>query len=249
MTVVSEQARRELAPEGRLRAAINYGNAVLVQRDPATEGLSGITVDLARELARKLGVAPELFPFDAAGRAVEALGEGRCDVGFLARDPKRAETVAFTEPYLVIRGSYIVRDGSPLTDIESMDRPGVRIAVGRGAAYDLFLTRALRDAELVRVSTSAEAIETFVDQGLDAAAGVRQPLEAYAESHPGFRVLPGHFTSIEQAMCTPRGRVHGAAYLATFIRRMREEGFVAAAVERHGQSGVEIPRSAGGEAL
>lgn len=237
----SGDARRQLAPAGTLRAAINYGNPVLVQRDARSGALSGITVDLARELARELDVALELVPFDAAGRAVEALGCERCDVAFLARDPKRAETVAFTAPYLVIRGSYLVREASPLTEVDAVDRQGVRIAVGRGAAYDLFLTRALQHAALVRASTSAAAIDLFVEQELDAAAGVRQPLEAYAAAHPGFRVLPGHFTSIEQAMCTPRGRPHGAAYLAAFIERMRDGGFIAAAVARSGQSGVEIP--------
>lgn len=194
-----------------------------------------MSVDLARELARRLGVGIDLVTFDAAGKVFEALKISAWDVAFLAIDPVRAAQITLTAPYVVIEGSYIVRDDSPLRGIDDSDRAGVRIAVGKGAAYDLFLTRALQRAELIRTDTSAGAVDLFAEAGLDAAAGVRQPLEDYAAAHPGFRVIPGRFTAIEQAMGTPKGRAAGHGYLAAFVEEMKAGGFVADSLARSGQ--------------
>jgi len=234
----------DLAPGGRLRVAINFGNPVLVQKDPATGAPRGVSAELAVELGRRLGVALELVPFDAAGKVVAALAQGAWDVAFLARDPGRATEILFTTPYLVIEGTYLVREEAAFRAVDELDRPGVRIAVGKGAAYDLFLTRTLQQATLVRSETSAGAVERFLAEGLEAAAGVRNPLCEFAGSHPGVRVLPGRFTAIEQAVATPRGRPAGHRYLEAFIEEQKASGFVAGALARSGQRDAVVARPA-----
>jgi polar amino acid transport system substrate-binding protein len=229
------EAVRDLAPTGKLRAAINTGNPVLAQRDAASGDLRGVSVDLARELARRLGVDVTLVPFDAAGKVFEAAKGGAWDVAFLAIDPVRAADIAFTAPYVLIEGTYMVPQASALKTISDVDREGVRIAVGKGSAYDLFLTRALKKAELVRAPTSAGAVELFVRERLEAAAGVKQPLVDYARTDPSVRVIEGRFMAIEQAMGTPRGRDAGLAYLDAFIEEMKASGFIAEALTRHKQ--------------
>jgi polar amino acid transport system substrate-binding protein len=238
MSDARTQAAAQLAPQGRLRAAINLGNPVLAQQD-AGGAPRGVSVDLARALGERLGVPVELVVFDAAGRVVEALKTGAWDLAFLAIDPVRAAEIAFTPPYVIIEGTYLVRADSPYRAVEDLDRDGVRIAVGKGAAYDLFLTRALKQAQLVRADTSAAAIDLFVtqgaSQGLQAAAGVRHPLAKAAQRHRELRVLDGRFTAIEQALGIPRARAAGSAYLHAFVEEMKASGFVAEALARSGQ--------------
>ena len=231
----SPEVIRELAPTGELRAAINLGNPVLAQKDSATGALRGVSVDLAHELGRRLGVGVRLVTFDAAGKVFAALAESACDVAFLARDPDRAREILFTAPYVIIEGTYLVREGAPFRAVEDLDRPAVRIAVGRGAAYDLFLSRTLKHAELVRSETSSAAVELFLQAGLDAAAGVKNSLVAHARSLPGVRVIEGRFTVIEQAMGTPRERAVAGNYLQAFIEELKGNGFIAGALERSGQ--------------
>jgi polar amino acid transport system substrate-binding protein len=235
MKVDHEDALRDLAPDGRIRAAINFGNPVLAQQDPQTGQAQGVSVDLARELGRRLGVPVELVTFDAAVKVFEALKTSSWDVAFLAIDPVRAAEISFTPPYVIIEGTYVVREDSPLHSITDFDREGVRIAVGRGAAYDNFLRRSLQHAQLVSADTSPAALELFLDQGLDAAAGVKQPLVAFARRHPSLRVIEGRFTAIEQAMGTPKGRDAGSKYLTNFIEQMKACGFVASALAGSGQ--------------
>jgi polar amino acid transport system substrate-binding protein len=232
---VPADALKDLAPSGKLRAAINFGNPVLAQRDPSSGEPRGISADLARELARRLGVAVEFSGFDTAGEAFEALKAAECDVGFLANEPARAAEIAFTAPYVVIEGTYMVRSASPLRGVDEVDREGVRIAVGDKAAYDLYLSRTLKHAQLVRAPSSAAAMELFLAETLDAAAGVRQPLVKFAAAHPGLRVMDERFMAIEQAMCMPQGRAAGARYLRAFVEEMKASGFVAAGLERSGQ--------------
>lgn len=225
---------RSLAPTGRLRAAINYGNVVLATRSPAGE-LGGVSVDLARELSRRLDLPLDLVPFDTAGKVTASAGSGVWDIAFLAIDPLRAAEISFTPPYVLIEGTYLVRDDSPARGVEELDRTGTRIAVGRGSAYDLFLTRALKQATPVRAETSEAAIQLFVRDKLEAAAGVKQPLVTFAQTTPGYRVIPGRFMAIEQAMGVPRGRDEAAAYLRAFVEEMKASGFVAAALARYNQ--------------
>lgn len=212
-----------LAPTGTLRAAINLGNPVLAQGTP--EEPRGITVDLARELGRRLGVPVELLCSTAARDSFAALVEGRADIGFLAIEPARAEQVTFSAPYHVIEGVYVVPEGSELTSADDVDRPGVRIGVKQGSAYDLYLTRTLEHAELVRGS---EGVEVYAEQGLEVGAGIRQPVTAWAQEH-GHRVLEPHFTDIRQAVATAH---HDAAdELAAFVDDVVASGWVAERID------------------
>lgn len=229
-----------IAPQGRLRACINLGNPILARR--AADGeVQGVSVDLARELARQLGVAAELVVVDAALRSVQAVAGGAADVGFFAVDPQRAQGVRFTAPYVLIEGAYLVRDASPLRASDEVDRPGTRVVVGRGSAYDLFLSRELKAAQLLRVATSQEVVQAFLAQGAEVAAGVRQQLEADAARGGGLRLLPGRFMRIDQAMGLALERGDAAhERLGAFVRWAKAGGFVAAALERHRIAGAAV---------
>ena len=222
---------QDLAPTGKLRAAINFGNTVLAQREP----FGGVSVDLSRELAKRLRVPVEFVTYDAAGRVTADATKGVWDVAFVARDPERAKDIEFTPAYVIIEGAYMVPKGSAIQRVEDVDRPGVRVAVGRGSAYDLWLTRNLKQATIIRAPTSPGAIELFKKDRLEVVANVKQPLVAYALKDPDVLVLPGRFMAIEQAMATPRGRSAGARYLSAFIDEMKASGFVAAALANTGQ--------------
>src|SRR5215212_10502325 len=215
------EAVKELAPTGKLRAAINYGNGVLAQKGPDGEP-RGVSVDLSRELAKRLGVPLEFVPFTAAGKAFEAAKENKVDVLFVAIEPVRAAEVAFTAPYVLIEGTYMVPKDSPLREPADVDRPGIRISVGENSAYDLYLTRTLKHATLLRTAGGCcKNIDLFRAEKLDAAAGVRQPLAEYARQHPDVRVMERPFQEIRQAMATPKGRAAAAAYLKAFIEEMK----------------------------
>lgn len=229
------------APTGLLRAAINLGNPVLAYADPATRRPAGVSVDLARALAGRLGVEVELTAFDTAGSSVDAVTREEADVGFFAIDPLRGEGIAFTAPYVLIEGAYMVRDDSPIVSNGQVDRAGVRVAVGKGSAYDLFLSRELKSAEIVRAPSSQAVIEVFVDQRLEVAAGIRQQLESESKKLPGMRLLPERFMVIRQAMGLPKGRGRAAAdFLRRFVEDMKAEGFVADALARHHVDGVSV---------
>lgn len=230
----------DLAPTGVLRVAINYGNPVLAQRHPDTPEPQGVSADLARELAKRLGLELRFLSFDAAGKVFEAVSDGVWDLAFMAVDPRRAEAVEFTEPYVLIEGTYMVNENDSWQSVKEFDREGMRIGVGKGAAYDLFLSRHLEHATLVRGATSPDAIRLFADGEADCAAGVRQPLEAYAAAHQGYRVMPDSFTSIRQAMAVPKGRKTAHAYLETFIAEMKSSGFVATALENSQQTAATV---------
>jgi len=232
---MSDEAVASLAPSGVLRAAINFGNPVLAQRDPATGEPRGISAELAAELARRLGLRLEYVSFDAAGKVFAAVADGVWDVAFLAIDPARATEILFTPPYVIIEGTYMVRAESPLTRIDDVDKPGIRVTVADKSAYDLFLTRTLKHAEIVRAPTGPEAIEAFLDNGYEVAAGVKGPLVRYAAGKPSVRVMNGRFMTIEQAMGTLRGRDAGWRYLCRFVEEMKASGFVARGLERSGQ--------------
>lgn len=234
----------ELGSTGKLRAAINLGNPILANRGPDGQPF-GVSVDLAREVARRLGLPIELVTFNSAGNTVEAIKARQVDMAFVAIDPVRAADMEYTAPYVVIEGAYMVRGGSPLQRNEEVDRTGARIVVGRGSAYDLYLTREIRNATLVRVPTSSEVTDAFLSQNLDVAAGVKQQLEMDAKRIGGnLRLLPGRFMVINQAMGVPRGRTAAQAWLSGFIEEMKASGFVAQALQRHGIQGAAVaPRS------
>ena len=230
----------QLAPTGTLRVAVNLDNAVLVQRHPDTQELSGVVVDLAVELAERIKRPVQLLPFESAAKIVDTASAELWDVSFFAIDPARAQKVWYSAPYIVIEGSYMVPIDSDIKHVEHIDRPGIRVAVGVGAAYDLYLTRTLKHATLVRDVDSPAAIERFSRDQLEVVAGVRQPLVAYALLHPQFRVVPGHFTEIQQAMVAPLDRPDVQALIDHFIEDAKASGFVADALKRAGQTGAAV---------
>lgn len=228
-------------PQGRLRASINLGNPILAGRDPATGEPRGVSIDLARAFAQRLGVALELVVFDTAGQSVEAVAGERADIGFFAIDPRRGEHIAFTPPYVLIEGCYLVRADSPLAANEEVDRAGTRVVVGQGSAYDLHLSRELRQAQIVRAPSSPAVVPHFLASGAEVAAGVKQQLQADAQRLGGLRLLPGRFMVIRQAMGCPRSRGEAAAAaLAAFVEEMKASGFVAEALKRHGIEGASV---------
>jgi polar amino acid transport system substrate-binding protein len=233
-------ALRELAPSGALRVAINCANPVLVQRNVESGMLSGVSVDLACELAKELGVKPQLVPFDASGEAFEAIASGDCDIGFLAIDPERAARLSYTAPYVLIHGGYLTHEHSPFVKAIDVDQPGVRIASVRDAAYDLYLSRTLKHAELVYAATSAGSVDLLLGGGADVAAGIYKPLAEAASIQPGLKMADGYFMVIQQAMTVSKARTIALAYLCEYIERLKKSGFIAEALVRSGQAGVQI---------
>jgi polar amino acid transport system substrate-binding protein len=230
----------ELAPSGTLRAAINFGNPILAAKDPVTGEPRGVSVDLSRELAHRLGVRVELIPFAAAGKVVEGVKSNAWDVAFVAIDPVRGADMDQTTAYVIIEGAYLVPRASPIRANAEVDRAGVRVVVATGSAYDLYLTRELKGAQLVRVPTSQDVVNTAVASRYEVAAGVRQQLESDAKRVPDVRLLDGRFMVIQQAMATPKGRPAGARYLGEFVESVKASGFVAESLKRHGIDGAAV---------
>jgi len=229
------------APTGRLRASINLGNPILANKDPATGEPIGVSVDLARSFARRLGVEADLVVFEKAAASVDAVRGEQADIGFFAIDPLRSEGLRFTAPYVLIEGSYLVSEASPIGRNEDVDHEAHRIAVGAGSAYDLFLTREIGKARILRVQGAKAVIDSLRAGEVEVAAGIRQVLEAEAARAPGLRLLPGRFMVIQQAMGLPasRGAEAGAA-LAAFVEDMKASGFVAEALARHRIQGASV---------
>ncbi len=225
----------QLAPLGRLRAAINVGNIVLAQKG-GPQGAKGPAVDIANEVGKRLGVPVELLIYDSAGMVVSGLDKDHWDIAFMAIDPVRAAQVGFTAPYVIIEGTYMVRNDAPYHAVSELDQPGRKIATGQGSAYDLYLTRMLKNAALVRSPTSESAIVQFQAENLDAAGGVRQALVQAASAKSGYRVLPDSFQRIEQAVAIPKGREAGLAYVAAVVEAVKASGFVRASLDRAGQA-------------
>ena len=225
--------RASLAPSGTLLAGINYNNPLLSRRDPKTGELRGVAVDLSRQLAQNVGVGVELIPYDTAGNLAQAAANVAWDIAFLAIDPARATDIEFSPPYLLLEGTYLVRSTSPLRAMEDFDQDGVRIAVTARSAYDLYLSRTLKHAQLARFETTPLSIDKMVEQNLDAVAAVRTALVAAAGRVPDARILSGHFMTIPQAVGVPRGRPLAARYVRQFIERAKASGRIAELLKRH----------------
>ncbi|NVZ21822.1 transporter substrate-binding domain-containing protein [Pseudomonas costantinii] len=231
--MIDPQVLQQLAPNGVLRAAINLGNPVLAQRGADGE-LQGVSVALAKALAEALGVELELITFEAAGKVFAALADDVWRVAFLAIEPVREQEIAFSAPYVAIKGTYLVAVDSPLTHVAQLDAPGRRIAVGQGAAYDLYLSRTVQHAELVRAPTSAAAVDWFIEQRLDAAAGVRDFLRTRVSDQ--WRLVEDDFMTIRQAMAVPVMHAAAAAFVKSFVERQKENGVVKRGLLDSGQS-------------
>jgi polar amino acid transport system substrate-binding protein len=245
---VPPEVVKEIAPTGKLRAAINLGNAVLAQK--GADGPKGVSVDLSRELARRLGVPIEITTFEAAGKVFEGIKAGTVDLAFIAIEPVRAAEIEFSSPYVLIEGGYMVAKDSPLKAIEDVDRPGIKIAVGLNSAYDLFLTRTIKNAQVVRAHTGGgEAmIELFLKEKLDVVAGVKPVLVEYAKTNAAMRIIDGRFMVIQQSMGVPKGRLAAARYVRAFVEDVKASGFVADGLKRSNQTDASVapPERAGG---
>jgi len=239
-TPIPAAARSELAPTGTLRVGLNQGNFLVVTKDPASGEFRGIAVDLARELGRRTDLPIEFIAYASAGRMAEAVKTGAWDVAFLGAEPERRNEILFTPAYLEIEATYLVPAGSPIRAIAEVDRDAVRIAVASKSAYDLFLSRTLQRARLVRAEGIDASFKLFVADKLEALAGLRPRLVTDAQALPGSRILEGRFTAIQQAIGTPRGRDAGATYLRDFIEDVKASGLVAQAMEKHGVRGVSV---------
>jgi polar amino acid transport system substrate-binding protein len=248
-TPMTPEARTALAqsfaPTGTLRASINLGNPILANKNAATGDVLGVSVDLARALAAELGVPVELVVFNTAANSVDAVKTGQADIGFFAVDPLRSDGVRFSAPYVQIEGAYLVRQDSKLQDNAEVDRAGTTVVVGKGSAYDLYLTRAIKAATLLRAVSSPAVVDTFIAQQANVAAGVKQQLQADAARLGGLRLLPGRFMVIEQAMGVQANRGDAAQKaLQAFVERAKASGFVAQALQRHGIQGALVAPAA-----
>lgn len=237
----SKELLQTIAPTGKLRASINVGNPILANKDPVSGKSFGVSIDLANAFAKQLGLEVELVVFDSAGKSVEAVTQEQADIGFFAIDPLRGEGIAFTAAYVLIEGSYLVKNDSAIQQNDQVDSKGNRIVVGKGSAYDLFLAREIQSAEIVRAPTSPTVVDVFLEGGYEVAAGVTQQLQADAIKNPGLRLLPGRFMVINQAMGLPKSRGEEAALLLSqFVEEMKANHFVAEALKRHHIQGASV---------
>ncbi len=235
----------ELAPSGTLRAGINMGNGLLVTGATAAGEPTGVAPDMAQEIARRLGVAVSYVPFASPSEVAGAAGDDAWDIALIAAEPARAESIAFSAAYVEIEATYLVPESSSIGSVEDVDRPGRRIAVSAGTAYDLYLTRSLEHAELQRSDGQAGTVDLFVTGKLDALAGLRPALNRQVEELPGTRILEGRFTAVQQAIGTKPGNLAAAAFLQEFVAQAKASGLVARLIERHGVEG-RLQVAAGG---
>jgi polar amino acid transport system substrate-binding protein len=239
-TAITPAVRADLAPRGTLRAGVNYGNFILATRDPATGESRGVAIDLLRDIGQRLAVPVEIVPYESVAVMVDAAKTGAWDLAFLGIDPAREGDIGFTAAYLEIEASYLVPAGSPIGSISEVDRTGVRVVAAARANYELFLTRALKRAELVRAPNHAAAFELLQAGQVSALAGLREALLGLAERLPGSRVLEGRFMAVPQAIGVPRGRDAGLAFLRDVVEEAKASGLVARGIERIGARGVVV---------
>ena len=230
---------KDLTPTGRLRVGVNLGNFLLVQRNP-DGSVRGIVPDLAHELARRLGAAAELILYEKVGDVAAGAKAGAWDVAFIGAEPQRAADIDFTDPYVEIEATYLVPAGSPIRTLADVDRKGVRIAVADRSAYDLWLTRNIRHAELRRGENIGASYDLFVKEGLEVLAGLKPKLLEDVQKLPGARILEGRFTAVQQAIGTPKGRPEGYAFLRKFAADVKASGLVARLIERHNIKGLSV---------
>ena len=231
------------APTGTLRVGINLGNPILANEDPATKKLYGVTIDIANEIGKRIALPVELIPFKTAGSTVDAVKSGNIDLVFVAIDPVRGADISYTPAYIQIEGAYMVKASSPLKTNEEVDVVGNEVVVGNGSAYDLFLTREIKHASLLRAASSQAVVDDFMSGKGNVAAGVKQQLESDAKRYEGLRMLPGRFMVINQAIGIPKARPHYEGttyYLSNVITELKQSGFVAEAMKRHNIQGAKV---------
>ena len=239
-TPMSDAARAELAPNGRLRAALNYSNFLLVSsRSPEH---TGVAPDLARELARRVGATVEFIGYDNAGLAADAARDRAWDVAFIGAEPARAGEITFTPAYVEIEATYVVPADSPIRSLDDVDRKGVRIATSARAAYTLYLQRTLRHATVVEADGLQGSFDLFTGSKLEVLAGLKPRLLDDVKKIPGARLLDGRFTAVQQSMGVRKERAAAAAYLTAFAQEIKSSGMLAALIERHGATGLTVAK-------
>ncbi len=243
MNPPSRAAVAELTPTGKLRVGLNMSNFLLTAKDAAGAPI-GLAPDLGRELGGRLGVEVELVPYPNPGALADDANKGKWDVGFLGAEPQRANEIDFTAAYVEIEATYLLPPGSNLQSVAAVDAKGIRIAVPEKSAYELWLSRNIRNAELVRVKGADNAFKTFVEGKLDALAGLRPRLVTDHDHLPGSRILDGNFTAVQQAAGTPKGRPAGAQYLREFIEDIKATGLVAKTIEKNQVRGLTVAAAA-----
>jgi polar amino acid transport system substrate-binding protein len=243
MNSIDPKMIQSFAPTGTLRVGINLGNPVLAGLDATSQKPKGVSIDIANEIGKRSGIPVDLIPFKSAGATVDAIRTGNIDLIFVAIDPVRGADVSYTPPYIQIEGAYMVKGDSALKTNEEVDRSGVEIVVGKGSAYDLYLTREIKNAALIRAASSQAVIDDFMAGKGNVAAGVKQQLESDAKRYNGLRMIPGRFMVINQAIGIPKARTDfekTTAYLNAIITDLKSSGFVAESMKRHGIEGAKV---------
>jgi len=241
---MSPKILAELAPTGVLRAGINLSNFLLVSSRTPDGGPAGVAPDMARAVADRLGVPIRYVPYPRPGELADAAGTGAWDIGLIGAEPQRAEKIAFSPSYAEIQATYLVPPGSPITTQAEADQPGIRIAVAERAAYDLWLARNIRNATLMRAPSLDASFTLFMEQGLEALAGLRPKLISEAVKLPGARILDGSFMTVQQAIGTARANEAGAAFLRDFVEEAKISGLVARLIAKHEVQGLSVAPSA-----
>ncbi len=237
---MSKEIVAELAPKGVLRAGINMSNFLLVTGRTPDGDPDGVSPDMARAIAERLGVPVKLIPFKSPGELADQANNDVWDIGNIGAEPQRAETIAFTAAYCEIQATYLVPAGSPITSIEEVDRKGIRIAVTGRSAYGLWLDRNIKNAELVRSDTLDASFEDFVNKKLEVLAGLRPRLIDDVQKLPGARILDGQFSAVQQAVGTPKKNAKGAEFLAKFVEEAKSSGFVQSLIDKHKVKGLSV---------
>lgn len=240
MSNVNQNIVNQIAPTGILRVGINLGNPILAGLDPSTKEPIGVSVDLALELANQLNIKATFKSYQKASDTIDSLKSGDSDLIFVAVDPVRGKELAYSSAYIQIEGAYMVRDNSTITSNESVDQTGNHIVVGKGSAYDLYLTRELKNASIVRANSSQDVLDDFMNSSYEVAAGVKQQLEMDAKRYKNLRMLPGRFMVINQAMAVAKDRTISAEYLNTFIQQMKESKFIQSSLINHNIQGATV---------
>ena len=243
MKSIDPTTLKSFAPSGTLRVGINLGNPVLASEDAATKKLSGISVDIADEIGKRINLPIQLIPFKSASATVDSIKNGELDMVFVAIDPVRGADISYTPAYIQIEGAYMVKASSPLKNNVEVDVAGTEIVVGKGSAYDLYLTREIKNATLLRAASSQAVIDDFMSGKGNVAAGVKQQLESDAKRYEGLRMLPGRFMVINQSIGIPKARPDfekTTAYLSEVITQLKQSGFVANSMQRHHIQGAKV---------
>lgn len=243
MNTITSAMISSFAPTGTLRVGINLGNPILANQNTTTQQLEGVTIDIAEEVGKRMGLPVALTPFKTAGNTVDAVKSGEIDMVFVAIDPVRGADISYTPPYIQIEGAYMVKAASPIQSNEQVDVDGNEIVVGKGSAYDLYLSREIKNANLLRAASSQAVIDDFMAGQGNVAAGVKQQLESDAKRYDGLRMLPGRFMVINQAIGIPKARSQfeqTTAYLSEIITQLKQSGFVAQSMQRHKIEGAKV---------